>query len=138
MILKRCNNCHKLYEGKKCIECSKKYAVKNTQKRIKEDEGRKLYSESRWKKLRLYIISKYLGYDIWLLAKGQLVVAKNPLVHHIIERDVAPELIYAENNLICVSKESHEEIHYYYNKDKQYALNRIKDGIAKFQKLFGE
>ena len=136
-IFKRCNSCHKLYEGKKCPECSRKYARDHAKKRQSEDEGRKLYGSGLWRKCRRNVIVRDLGYDIWLLGIGQVYKCQRPFVHHIKERDEAPDLVYDVDNLITVTKESHEEIHRLYLIDKEEALARIRKGRQEFKRLFG-
>ena len=135
-IFKRCNSCHKLYEGKKCPDCAVRYARNHAAKRQRENRNLKLYGSSLWKKCRRNVILKYLGYDIWLLGIGKLYKCPRPNVHHIKERDEAPELVYDLDNLIVVTKESHEEIHRLYLIDKPAALERIRKGKAEFQRLF--
>lgn len=138
MISKRCPNCHKLFQGKACPVCSKKYAKANAKKRQDENEARKLYASALWKKVRKIIRIKYQDYDIWLLGAGQVYSCEKPYIHHIIERDENPNLIYNEDNLITVCKESHEEIHQWYKTDKKAAIERIQKGIVKFKELFAD
>ena len=136
-IFKRCVSCQKLYTGKKCPDCAARYARNNAKKRQQENENRKLYGSGLWRKCRKNILIKYQGLDIWLLAIGQVYKCGRPQVHHIQERDEAPELIYDIDNLITVTKESHEEIHRLYLIDKKTALARIRKGIQEYQRLFG-
>lgn len=136
-IFKRCNTCHKLYGGKKCPECSAKYARDHAKKRQDENAARKLYGSGLWRKCRHNVIVRDLGYDIWLLGIGQVYKCNYPHVHHIVERDEAPDLIYDIDNLITVTKESHEEIHRLYLIDKEEALARIRKGQQEFRRLFG-
>lgn len=138
MIYRRCNNCHKLFAGKECVECKKKFANANTKKRQSENEARKLYGSYTWEKVRKHMRLKYMDYDIWLLATGQVYKCTKPYIHHIVERDENPALIFDEDNLITVSKESHEEIHREYLRDKPKALERIQKGIDEFKRLFGD
>lgn len=137
-IYRRCNNCHKLYEGRVCIECKKKFARANSRKRLEENESRKLYNTHTWSKVRRHIRLKYMDYDIWLLAAGQVYRCEKPYIHHIVERDENPMLVFDEDNLITVSKESHEEIHREYKIDKPRALARIEKGKEEFRRLFGD
>lgn len=136
-IYKRCPNCHKLYQEKSCPTCSKKFALANAKKRQKENEARKLYGSALWSKCRKTIRLKYMDYDIWLLGIGQIYSCEKPYIHHIVERDENPDLIFDEDNLITVCKESHEEIHQWYKTDKKAALERIEKGKAEFRRLFG-
>lgn len=135
-IFKRCPGCHELYSGKKCPVCSKRRANANAKKRQAEDEGRKLYGSGLWRKCRQNVIVRDMGYDIWLLGAGQVYRCWYPVVHHIQEREEAPDLIYDLDNLITVTKESHEEIHRLYLVDKEAALERIRKGKEEFKRLF--
>lgn len=130
-IFKRCSQCHRLYEGRHCSECAKKRAAKRYQ------DTEKMYSTYKWQRCRENVIIKYQGMDIWQLAIGNVVICNHPVIHHIVERDEAPELRYRLDNLIPVTSDSHAEIHSYYRTDKQYALKRIADGIRKFKEEYG-
>ena len=137
-IYKRCVTCHQLYTGKRCPACKKKQDHAYYEKKKEKDELTKLYHQRLWEKCRKNILIKYLGYDIWLMAEGQIVKPDRIIIHHIKERQEAPELFYDIDNLITVSTESHNDIHYYYNTNKQYALERIRRGIDKFNELFAD
>lgn len=137
-IKRRCNNCHELYEGRQCPKCAKKMAVKSTQRRLAEDEGRKLYSSRLWEKCRKNVRLKYGDYDVWLLGIGIKRVCEKPYVHHIIPREENPALEMNVDNLITVSKKSHEEIHKWYRTDRTAAIARIKKGIKEYQELYGQ
>ena len=52
-----------------------------------------------------------------------------PVVHHIVEREEDPSLVYDLDNLITVTKESHEEIHrlYLFDKEKADLSNMTKE-----------
>ncbi len=131
-IFRRCPTCHQLFEGRQCKAC----ANRTSKKRQEQNEARKLYGSKRWAKIRDAVRAKFFDYDIWLLAVGQLVKCKRPIVHHIKERDEAPELIYDMDNLVVVSYESHEEIHAAYLEDKAAAVARIARGKEEFRRLF--
>ncbi len=133
-IYKRCANCHKLFEGKHCPECTKKAA----RKRYREKQSQQLYSQYKWRQCRKNAIIHYQAIDIWLLAIGKTVVCKEPVVHHIVEVEDAPEFKYRLDNLITVTADSHAQIHEMYNKDKPAALKRIADGIKKFNETYGD
>ena len=83
------------------------------------------------------MIIRDLGYDIWLMAEGIVHKCYRPQVHHIVERDEDPSLIYDLDNLITVTKDSHEEIHRLYLIDKPAALLRIQKGKNEFKRRFG-
>ena len=137
-IYKRCSNCHQLYTGSRCPACKKKQDHAYYKKKVERDKLVRIYHTRLWEKCRKNIIIKYLGYDIWLLAEGKVVKPDRLIIHHIVERQEAPELMYDIDNLITVSPESHNQIHIYYNTNKAYALERIERGKQKFIELFGD
>lgn len=132
-ISKRCSNCRGLYTGSQCPKCANKYSKQRREK----NEAIKIYSTARWDKCRQNVRLRYLDYDIWLLGAGELRLCEKVCVHHIIERDEAPELLYSLDNLITVGYDSHAEIHKLYKEDKEAALARIYKGIEKFKEMFG-
>ena len=135
-IYRRCDNCHQLFTGRRCPVC-KKESDRRYRQRLKErHELTRIYHTQLWAKCRRNVIARYFGYDVWLLAEGVVWKPKRIIVHHIIERDTAPELLYDIDNLIPVSEDSHKEIHQYYETDRQYALDRISKGIAEFHRRF--
>lgn len=70
------------------------------------------------------------------MAEGQIVKPDRIIIHHIKERQEAPELLFDIDNLIPVSIESHNDIHAMYKTDKAAALERIQRGKVKFIELF--
>lgn len=138
-IFKRCNHCHRLYEGKNCPECTAKMNTAYQRKRLKENEGLKKYHTRVWGRCRRTIIMKYLGYDIWLLSMGIWEKCNPAYIHHIQERDKRPDLFLDEDNLIPVSHASHEEIHAWYNSGREEeAIKRIEQGKEVFRKRFND
>ena len=137
-IFRRCNICHELFTGKRCPACKKKQDKQYREKVKERHELAKVYRSRLWEKCRKNILIKYLGYDIWLLAEGQLYKPERPIIHHIAEREEAPELLFDIDNLIPVSIESHNDIHAMYKTDKAAALERIQRGKNKFIELFGD
>nr|DAG49976.1 MAG TPA: NinG protein [Bacteriophage sp.] len=135
---RRCPNCHKLYTGDRCPDCAKKFGLALTKRRLREDEGRKLYASKRWRKLRDTIRLHYMDYDVWLLGVGIVRKCAPVVIHHIVERDKNPDLIYDLDNLITVSPESHAEIHSWYKRDRAAAVARIAAGKEYFRKLMGD
>ena len=130
---KRCQNCHELFTEPRCPRCSRKYALE----RQRRNGKLKLYSSQRWINCRKNVIQHYLGYDIWMLGIGKIVRCRKPVVHHIVEREEAPDLLYRLDNLITCTADSHAEIHKMYDRDKSAALKRIRTGILKFEELYG-
>ena len=126
MIYKRCAHCGKRYEaGTKC-ECGHKreYAPPTG--------TRTLYKGGRWQVLRSVIIARYDGLDPWALMHGRIEYAHT--VHHIVTAEENPELFYTEDNLIPLSRSSHDEIHALYRKsaeDKARTQEILKSLVKK-------
>lgn len=135
---RRCPNCHKLYQGDKCPECRKKFGLRNTKKRYAEDEGRRLYGTYGWRRFRDSIRLHFMDYDIWLMGAGIVRRCDKVVIHHIVERDRDPDRIFDPDNVITVSPESHAEIHAWYKVARKAALDRIAEGVARFNKTIGD
>ena len=102
MIYKRCTHCGKrVAVGKKC-ECGfkREYAA--------PQGTRKLYHTSRWNKLQKTIVSFYNGLDPYAKSKNR------------IEED--PEHFWDSENLIPLSRSSHDEVHVRYRSSPQEKL----------------
>jgi len=72
----------------------------------------------------------YSGLDQWALANGRIEHAT--IVHHIIPAEEKPERFYDIDNLIPVSRTSHDEIHSLYRKskkDKQRVQAMLRDKL---------
>lgn len=136
-IFKRCNSCHELYQGKYCPSCRPKQQKASQRSKLDNNKNTRVYHSRLWEKCRRNVIVRDMGYDIWLLGIGQVYKCQRPHVHHIKERDEAPDLLLDIDNLITVTKESHEEIHRLYLIDKPAALERIRKGQQEFRRLFG-
>ena len=111
ILYKRCAHCGKRYEaGGKC-DCGYK-------RQYDAPTGtRKLYRGARWQALRAFIIARYSGLDPWAFLHGRIEYAHT--VHHIVTAEDNPELFYTEDNLIPLSRSSHDEIHTLYRKSQQ-------------------
>ncbi len=133
-VFRRCPRCHQLFQGRDCPRCKLKSAKQAQHK----NTSRKLYSTWKWRKCRKNVLIKYQNVDIWLLGVGIYKVVSNPIVHHIIERDENPDLMYRLDNLITCSAASHKEIHDAYNKNKAEAIARIRDGQRRWEELNGD
>lgn len=126
MIYRRCTHCGKRYAaGKKC-GC-------NFKREYSPPTGtRKLYKGGRWQALRLVIIARYDGLDPWAFLHGRIEYAHT--VHHIVTAEDNPELFYTEDNLIPLSRSSHDEIHSLYRKseeDKARTQETLKSLVKK-------
>lgn len=124
MIYKRCAHCGKRHEvGKKCgCEFKREYPP--------AAGTRKLYKGARWQALRKVIIARYQGLDPWALMHGCIEYATT--VHHIVTAEEEPRLFYVEDNLIPLSRSSHDEIHTLYRrgqKDKDETQAKLKSLI---------
>ena len=67
--------------------------------------------------MRLVIIARYDRLDPWAFLHGRIEYAST--VHHIITAEEAPDMFYIEDNLIPVSRASHDEIHALYRKSEE-------------------
>lgn len=106
MIYKRCTHCGKrVAVGKKC-ECGfkREYAA--------PQGTRKLYHTSRWNKLQKTIVSFYNGLDPYAKSKNRIEYAN--IVHHIVPAEEDPEHFWDSENLIPLSRSSHDEVHVRY------------------------
>lgn len=136
-IFRRCPSCQQLFQGRVCRSC----ANKSSKKRQKNNEALKLYGGAAWRKCRKNVRIRYHDLDIWMLGIGVVERCEKTRVHHILERDERPDLLFDIDNLITVSCDSHAEIHEWYNKsakDKQTAIKRINAGIRKFREMYGD
>lgn len=110
MIYKRCSHCGRRYEaGKKCGCGFKREYPQPTGTRA-------LYKAGRWQALRKVIIARYQGLDPWAFLHGRIEYATT--VHHIVTAEDDPTLFYVEDNLIPLSRSSHDEIHVLYRKSE--------------------
>lgn len=109
MIYKRCSRCGKrIPAGEKC-NC-----IKTTHKReyISATGIKKNYHLNRWVKLRDSLLSLYSYTDQWALLHGEMKPAE--IIHHIIPAEEDPALFWSPDNLIPVSRASHDAIHELY------------------------
>lgn len=70
----------------------------------KNKESIKLLQSPRWKKLRKFIINRDNGYCQRCFYKFGIINDSSLQVHHIKPRVEYPELIFNEDNLICLCK----------------------------------
>ena len=106
MIYKRCPHCKKrVPEGEKCgCGFKRKYAP--------PEKTRKLYHSARWQQLREVVLSFYSGIDPYAQSHGRLEYAFT--VHHIVPAEEDPERFWQLDNLIPLSRSSHDEVHVRY------------------------
>lgn len=132
MIYKRCARCGKRIPSGSTCECYKK-ALKD-RVHAKAKGIKKEYHTQRWKDLRSAVMSEYSGIDVYTLYKHGRVVPADTM-HHIEPTNWRPELFYAYDNLLPVSRKGHIEIHERYKKEN---VNEVKEELREYQKRFRE
>lgn len=104
MIYKRCPHCGKrVPAGEKCRGCNFKRGY------AKPTGTRALYHLNRWTKLREIIMNMYSRQDPFALKNGRLEAAET--VHHIITAEDDPGRFWDPDNLIPLSRFSHDAVH---------------------------
>lgn len=108
MKMKICSSCGKRVEITKSCTCSQKRKQERNeyQKEYyrKNKENLKLLTRKKWKDLRKVIINRDGGHCQRCKIKFGVIETDNLQVHHIKPRIEYPELMYDENNLICLCK----------------------------------
>lgn len=126
MIYKRCSRCGKRIPAGTTCKCMKR--------EYREPQGiYKLYHTQRWRNLRVVVIAQFDGIDQWALHQHNRIEYAET-AHHIIPTSDDPSLFFSFNNLIPVSRQSHDEIHALYKTDKagtQAILQRIVEQKTK-------
>jgi len=98
--------------------------------------NQKLYTSYKWKKVRSAVIARDLGCDLGI--DGCYLSMKNVLVHHInpiTEQDIIDcnPCLFSMDNLITVSLESHNYIHYG-TKQQSLPMERTKNDTCPWKK----
>lgn len=133
MIYKRCTRCGKrIEEGKQCacyIKPSKAYKrVYSKPTGIKTE-----YHKQRWRDIRNAILSSYDNIDVYSLFRYHTIIQAD-VVHHIESTTDRPDQFYSEDNLIPVSRRSHEEIHYRYkHEDAEKVKEELREMCERFK-----
>lgn len=119
MIYKRCSKCGKrIPSGTSCPDCKREYRAA---------EGiYKHYHTQRWRKLRDAVIARYDGIDLWALHRCNRIEYAET-VHHIIPSSDDESMFFTEDNLIPVSRTSHDEIHRLYKTQKEKTQQIMQD-----------
>lgn len=124
MIYRRCPHCRKrVPEGEKC-GCGYKREY------VPPDKTRKLYHSGKWQKIRDTVISFYSGIDPYAKKQGRIEYAFT--VHHIIPAEEDPECFWILDNLIPLSRASHDEVHARYRasaEEKRKAQEELRELI---------
>lgn len=107
MLYYRCSHCGKrVPRGEKC-GCSFKREY------TAPDGTRRLYHTARWTRLQRTIMQRYNGLDPYALNIGKRIETADT-VHHIVPAEEDPSKFWDPDNLIPVSRHSHDEIHTVY------------------------
>ena len=129
MIYVRCPHCGKRVEsGKKC-GCGFKREYTAPQ------GNKKWYHTARWQKLQKTIMNRYSGLDLYAQQQGRIEYADT--VHHIVPAQEAPELFWDPDNLIPLSRSSHDEIHVRYragSREKEVCQKELKACVRTSEK----
>lgn len=119
MIYKRCSHCGKRIPSGTTCQCRKREYSK--------PQGiYTLYHTQRWQNLRASVMARYNGVDQWALHEHNRIECAET-VHHIIPTVDNEELFFSVDNLIPVSRGSHDEIHALYKTDKQRVQERLQE-----------
>lgn len=125
MLYYRCNHCGKrIARGEKCGCYKREYTA---------PEGtRKLYHSARWARLRDAIMSRYNNMDLYALTVHQRIEAAET-VHHIVPAEEDPLMFWAADNLIPLSRHSHDEVHTAYRagSDSKAQMQAILRSLVK-------
>ena len=110
MLTHTCLKCGRVLPvGKKC-ECMKRvYSVPTG--------TRKGYHTNRWRRLRESVMNAYGYKDLVAASEGRLEPAET--VHHIVPTSDDPSQFYSFENLIPVSRHTHDAIHDRYRESEQ-------------------
>ncbi len=109
MLYYRCNHCGKrIARGEKC-GCHKR-------EHTAPEGTRRLYHSAKWAKLRDTVLSRYDCMDPYALAVHQRIEIAE-VVHHITPAEEDPSLFWTADNLIPLSRHSHDEVHTAYRAD---------------------
>lgn len=120
-----------------CSECILYYQNKNAKYQKTYDktkrENESFYHSDEWIRIRVLIISTYIGLDLYEYFINNRIV-KADTVHHIIELKEDYSKGLDINNLIPLSASSHRKIHKMYLKRKKETQDMLFD-ILKRAKL---
>ena len=115
MLYYRCPHCGKrVARGEKC-NCGFKRDYE------KPDGTRKLYHTARWARLQQTVMARYNGLDPYAMSEHKSVEQAD-VVHHIVPASDNEDLFWSPDNLIPLSRHSHDEVHTLYRLDGQTKL----------------
>lgn len=119
MIYIRCPHCGRRIERGADCPCNFKREYSKT------PPGRERYHGTRWQKTRAVVLALHNGLDAYALAHGRIEQADT--VHHIIPSDECPDKFYDLDNLIPVSRHSHDEIHTIYRESEEARARLVSE-----------
>ena len=129
MLYYRCSHCGKrVARGEKCGCGFKREYTPIT-------GTRKLYKTYRWMRLRDTIYARYNYLDAFALANGRIETAVN--VHHIIPAEEDIEQFWNPDNLIPLSRCSHDLVHVAYRESPE-AKAKMQEFLRSLIKPVGE
>ena len=104
MLYYRCPHCGKrVARGEKCgCGFKREYGA---------PEGtRRLYHTAKWARLQHTMMARYSGLDAYAMSEHKRIEQAD-VVHHIVTAEEQPELFWTMDNLIPLSRHSHDEVH---------------------------
>lgn len=142
MLFKFCR-CGKkiLIEEKYCNKCKEEIEKSNRKryKRYKDNrtdiKEQQFYNSSEWKSKREYILGKYSYIDIYAYYTEGVIIPADT-IHHIVELKDNWDKRLDSFNLLCCSKESHQEIHKKYKDNKSKIIKELNEMLEKFREEF--
>ena len=110
--MKLCKCGRFIRQGEIC-KCHSRYQTYNKFQRNKEKQD--FYYSLEWQKLREFVKERANGLDEYAL-KYENQIVKGEIAHHIYPIDEWPAMKYSLDNLIFVSKQTHNKIHAIYSR----------------------
>ena len=114
MLKKICNKCGRMIEQGKQCECQKSRHKQYNQTR-RNQPANKFYHSISWERVRQAVESRANGLDEYALMYEKRITAGS-IAHHIIEIEERPDLKLRMENIIYVSRETHNRIHAAYKR----------------------
>lgn len=147
MVKKICNHCGKIYFDEcECRKKNKKYSETKSFYKTKAWRSTSNYVRLRDFKtdrlaLFLAVTNKIFDIDVFNKMKNFLVLPNGMvrdlksilIVHHIVPADEDASLLYDTNNLITLSKDTHELVHQIYKTKNKKALQDLLREAVKFK-----
>lgn len=107
MRKKICGRCGKFIDQDTQCSC-KQTTMPNNNKKIRHEKN-ELHTQ-RWRKKRLQIIQRDNGMCMRCFIKYNYINTEDLTVHHILSRAKHPELMYEDENLICLCSTCNKQL----------------------------